>query len=125
MSDSYQAVYDAVRSRICGDFVGAVESAARLCFEGFSYIPQHAQQQIYAVSHEHMRPSVLFKPELSVDGTKWCAAYGQNAHSGIIAFGDTPDEAMRAFDEAWTKEKTPSAAYYARTAPASAQGESK
>ena len=90
MSDSYQAVYDAVRSRINGDFVGAVESAARLCFEGFSYVPQHMQQQVYAVSDEQTRPSVLFKPQLTADGSQWCVAYGEDAMNGIVAFGETP-----------------------------------
>ena len=112
--DSYQAVYDAVRSRINGDFVGAVESAARLCFEGMSYVPQHMQQEVYAVSGEMTRPSVLFKPQLMADGDQWCAAYGEDAMSGIVAFGDTPDAAMRAFDLAWTKERTPAANVKAR-----------
>ena len=114
MSDSYQAVYDAVRSRLHGDFVGAVESAARMAFEGFSYVPQHMQQEVYSVSHEMQRPSVLFRPTLSADGDQWCAAYGEDAMSGIVAFGDTPDAAMRAFDLAWTKERTPAANVKAR-----------
>lgn len=119
MSDSYQAVYDAVRSRMSGDFVGAVESAARLCFEGFSYLPQHAQQQIYAVSDEHMRPSVLFKPELMADGDHWMALYGPDLAVGIAGFGKTPDEAMRAFDTAWKVEHTPAARFAAQSKDAS------
>lgn len=110
MSDSYQAVYDAVRSRISGDFVGAVESAARLCFEGFSYVPQHMQQQVYAVSHEQMRPSVLFAPKLMADGDQWMALYGPDLALGVAGFGVTPDAAMRAFDQAWLHGKTPAAA---------------
>ena len=107
--DSYQAVYDAVRSRISGDFVGAVESAARLCFEGMSYVPQHMQQEVYAVSGEMTRPSVLFKPQLMADGDQWCALFGDDLRSGVAGFGDTPDAAMRAFDQAWLKDKTPAA----------------
>ena len=54
-------------------------------------------------------PSVLYRPRLSADGTKWCALYGDDLASGVAGFGDTPAEAMHAFDVAWTSEKTPDA----------------
>jgi hypothetical protein len=67
------------------------------------------QQEIYAVSHEQQRPSVLFKPSVVPDGSKWCALYGEDLMSGVCGFGDTPDEAMRDFDNNWWKQKTPTA----------------
>lgn len=54
-------------------------------------------------------PSVLYRPQLFADGTKWCALYGADLASGVAGFGDTPAEAMHAFDVAWTTERTPTA----------------
>jgi hypothetical protein len=55
---------------------------------------------------EQMRPSVLYRPTLSADGTMWCALLGDDLQVGIAGFGETPDRAMRAFDEAFLKERT-------------------
>ena len=63
---------------------------------------------------EQMRPSVLYRPVLSADGTMWCALLGDNLQEGVAGFGETPDKAMRAFDEAFAKERTPTAARLAR-----------
>jgi hypothetical protein len=52
-------------------------------------------------------PSVLYRPRLMADGTKWCALYGDDLASGVAGFGDTPAEAMHEFDKAWTSERTP------------------
>jgi len=54
-------------------------------------------------------PHVLYKPTLSADGTMWCALYGADLQEGIAGFGETPAEAMAAFDRAWTSERTPAA----------------
>jgi len=51
---------------------------------------------------ELTRPSVLFKPRLSLDGDQWCALLGDNLQEGFAAFGDTPDEAMCNFDKGWS-----------------------
>lgn len=59
-------------------------------------------------------PHVLFKPTLEPDGTKWCALYGADLMVGVSGFGDTPEGAMSAFDEAWRKQKTPAAMLSAR-----------
>lgn len=64
-------------------------------------------------------PSVLYRPRLMADGTKWCALYGDDLASGVAGFGDTPAEAMHEFDKAWTTERTPEAAFRARHATAS------
>lgn len=89
MSNDYQAVYDAVN----------------LNFSGASYLWQHAQQEIYCVSAEMQRPSVLFRPALSIDGTKWCALYGSNLQDGVVGFGDTPAAAMADFDKHWREQR--------------------
>lgn len=50
------------------------------------------------------RPSVLFRPHLSIDGNQWCALYGDNLQDGVAGFGDSPEAAMRDFDQAWSKK---------------------
>ncbi len=52
------------------------------------------------------RPCVLWKPSLFRDGNQWCALLGENIQDGVVGFGDSPDAAMWAFDEAW-REKLP------------------
>ena len=54
------------------------------------------------------RPCVLWKPRLFRDGNQWCALLGENIQDGAVGFGDSPDAAMLAFDEAW-REKLPPA----------------
>ena len=64
---------------------------------------------------EQQRPSVLYRPALMVDGTRWCALYGENLAEGVAGFGDTPAEAMHEFDKAWVSEKTPAARFTERS----------
>ena len=82
--DTYQAVYDAVRSRLSGCDIGAM-----------------AGEAIRAAASEYERPSVLFRPTLSIVGDQWCALFGENLQIGVCGFGDSPEAAMRAFDGAW------------------------
>ena len=49
-------------------------------------------------------PSVLFKPNLSLDGDQWCAIYGDNLQEGVSGFGNSPSEAMHDFDKEWFKK---------------------
>jgi hypothetical protein len=102
MSDSYQAIYDATRSKIQGGSVSdAIESAFR--DSGFSH---YAQQAFYAwqiEASEQSRPSVLYKPKIYIDGDKWCALYGENIQDGVAGFGNSPREAMNDFDTEWNK----------------------
>lgn len=111
--DSYQAVYDATRSKIGRVDSSAVEQAAREAFD-ISHAKAILQEQIASVGYEMMRPSVLYRPSIGLDGTKWCALYGEDLMNGVSGFGDTPAEAMSAFDQAWWKEKTPAAIRAAR-----------
>ena len=48
-----------------------------------------------------LRPSVAYRPRIFIDGNQWCAQYGENGQDGVSGFGDSPREAMRAFDLAW------------------------
>lgn len=56
-------------------------------------------------------PHVLYKPTLMADGTKWCALFGEDLQVGVAGFGDTPADAMAAFDKAWMSQRTPAAMF--------------
>lgn len=62
-----------------------------------------AVQQAFA---DYGTPSALWKPRLFRDGNQWCALYGESLQDGVAGFGDSPYEAMTAFDRAWC-EKIP------------------
>ena len=55
----------------------------------------------------HERPCVLWKPRLFIDGNQWCALFGENIQEGVVGFGDSPEDAMWAFDAAWCKKLSP------------------
>lgn len=102
MSDDYQAVYDAVRSRIRGGDVGeAVQQAIRE--QNWGHHVQQAAYEWQIAAGEQQRPCVVFKPRLFKDGNAWCALLGENLMTGVSAFGNTPSEAMHNFDIEWTK----------------------
>lgn len=56
---------------------------------------------VETIDEQTVRPSVAFKPRLSIDGDKWCALYGDNLQDGVAGFGDSPAEAMLDFDRNW------------------------
>lgn len=102
MSDNYQAVYDAVRSRFHGcDAGSAVESALRDAFGNVDHQIRCALQDITCAFSEHSRPCIVFKPVLSQDGDHWCVLYGENLQEGVAGFGPSPASAMADFDRAW------------------------
>ena len=103
--DSYQAVYDATRSRI-GTFDGhqLVEEIVR-GFD-FSYHADMIKNEVLGVIYEYQRPSVFYRPKLFLNGNQWVALYGENLKEGCAGFGDTPEQAMRDFDANWKKKIT-------------------
>lgn len=109
MTDSYQAIYDAVRSRISGGNISdVIRDQSRQAFD-ISHLVQQIQAEVYAVAYELRRPSVVFRPDISADGSKWSMLLGPNIQSGVVGFGDTPEEAARDFDQNWWKSYTPEA----------------
>lgn len=104
--DTYQAIYDAVRSKISGgDISHAVESAIRDC--GIGHQAMLAGHKIQEVALAGLRPSVLYRPCIFMDGDQWCALYGDNLQDGVAGFGDSPGQAMDAFDVEWTRNIKP------------------
>jgi len=57
--------------------------------------------RIMEATSEFDRPSFLFKPTLTIDGTSWCALYGDDIQTGVCGFGDSPAGAYEDFDRAW------------------------
>lgn len=105
--DTHQAVYDAVRSKISSCDTGhIVDRAARQALS-LGMVPAILEQEIYSVSNQMTMPHVLMRPEVYPDGNQWCALYGKDLMMGVCGFGDTPQAACAAFDEAWFKQKLP------------------
>jgi hypothetical protein len=99
MGDSYQAIYDAVRSRISNGDVGrAIADIAHRSFD-ISHTVVMLQQEFSIVAFEMQRPSVLFHVSVRRDDTKWTATYWE-----VIGIGESPDAATRDFDKKWTEK---------------------
>ena len=99
MSENYMAIYDAVRSKM--SHIDGNEIKERIILNNsFDHMIGPA---IESICYEHIRPSVLFRPALSIDGNQWCALYGNNLQDGIAGFGDTAVKAMSDFDDNFQK----------------------
>lgn len=104
MTDSYQAVFDAVRSRISNGNVGdAVRDVAFHAFD-ISHEKAMIRDQLISWCLELTRPCVLFRPTVSMDGNMWCALYGADLMEGVAGFGRSPAEAMEDFDKNWKSQ---------------------
>lgn len=99
MSDTYQAVYDAIRSRFHFNSSELIDRLSQQFDISHAVYMVRDAWQVSAASHE--RPFVLLKPKLYPDGNMWCALYGDNLQDGLAGFGKTPAEAAEAFDAAW------------------------
>ncbi len=98
--DTYQPIYDAVRSRLSICDVGwTIENAIRDA--NFAHHAMQAAESIRQAASEYERPSVIMRPRLYPDGNQWCALYGENLQEGVAGYGISPNDAMRAFDKAW------------------------
>lgn len=50
---------------------------------------------------ERLRPCVIYRPALAIDGDQWFALYGANLQDGVAGFGSSPAAAMLDFDKHW------------------------
>jgi len=101
--DSYQAVYDAVRSRI-GSVDGYAITEGIVSKFDFSHHAEIIRQEFVNVAFEQQRPAILLKPSISIDGNQWCVLYGEDLQSGVAGFGDSPYDAMLDFDKNFCKK---------------------
>lgn len=107
MSDSYQAIYDAVRSRIHSVDVGSIlDRAAREALDTGNLVPL-AQEAIGILTHAYDRPSAVYRPTISLDGNMYCALYGEDLMAGCAGFGETMEAAMQDFDKNWAMQQAP------------------
>jgi len=99
---SYQAIYDAVRSRI-GNFDSSdlVDSISKQ-FD-ISWQVEQVKQEFLSIAYEMQRPSTIYKPVLYIDGNQWVALYGEDLQSGVAGYGDSPAKAFTDFDKEWLK----------------------
>ena len=108
--DTYQAMYDAVRSKISG---GNIDEAVRSAIQSLdighyvAMVAATAESSMAEIVQEQIRPSVLFKPSIAIDGDKWLALYGENLQDGVAGSGDSPAEAMKDFDSNWRASLLP------------------
>lgn len=62
-------------------------------------------KKLYDMLGQHLTaPSVIYKPNISIDGNEYCVLYGKNLHDGIAGFGKTAELAMIDFDKNWNEE---------------------
>jgi hypothetical protein len=64
---------------------------------------ENIRNNLQEVITEYLRPSVIYRPSLEIDGDHWCALYGKDIQCGVAGFGKSPKEAMYAFDVEWNK----------------------
>lgn len=98
MSDAYQPIYDAVRSRIFNGDIGAATEAAMRNIGDYAL---QAFQQIPWSFEGYARPSAIYKPRIAMDGNKWICVLGDNIITGVVGTGDSPELAMQDFDKNW------------------------
>jgi len=98
--DNYQAIYDAVRSKMGYIDPSYLYDRIVRCWD-FS---QQMSAMLQIIEYETIRPSVLMHPKISIDGNQWCALYGENLQDGVAGFGDSPAKAMEDFDKSWYKD---------------------
>ncbi len=98
---SYDAIYNGTRQALRCDAERAIRDAVDTQIQGLSQAIIIIKDEYQITAIEQRRPSVIFRPSLTIDGNGWCALYGDNLQDGVAGYGATPDAAMRSFDEAW------------------------
>jgi len=80
------------------------EEYQRMAANAICHAAEGAKSIIQEVALSYGTPSAIYRPELSIDGDRWCALYGKNLHDGVSGFGKSPAEAMAEFDRAWYRK---------------------
>lgn len=102
MSDNYQAVYDAVRSRFHGcDTESAIQNVLRDSFGMASHHLTVIADEYVCAAREQTRPSFMLRLVPQQDGDKWFVLHGENIQDGVVGWGDTPIAACRDFDKVY------------------------
>lgn len=64
-------------------------------------IHQEAAVELLQRARRLNTPSAIYRPDVFQDGNAWCALLGRDIAVGVVGWGDTPEEAIAAFDVAW------------------------
>ena len=105
MSDNYQAVYDAVRSRFSNfDSSGLIDNIASK-FD-ISWTMSRLEETIKDAVIEAAEYSrfAMLKPTLLQDGNMWICCLGDNLQVGIAGVGETPYLAIIDWNKAFHKK---------------------
>jgi len=101
--ESYQAIYDAVRSRISGfDSQQLIQEISR--HFDISHAVDMVKHEFLVSAYAQSRPFVLLKPKVYADGNQWCVLYGETIQEGVCGFGETPAKASQDFDNNWNNQ---------------------
>jgi len=49
----------------------------------------------------HYKLFSMLRPSVTMDGKKWCVLYGDNIQDGVCGFGDTINDAISEFNQAF------------------------
>ena len=77
------------------------DTDSNLAMNAICHWAEMAGQVAIETVRQYERPSVLYKPKISLDGNQWCALYGENLQEGVAGFGNSPADAMWDFDRNW------------------------
>lgn len=103
---SYQAVYDAIRSRFPQvDVDPVIAEVMRSAGWDISYAVASVKDAWERAGDRQSEPFALLRPKMYQDGNQWCALYGDNLQEGVAGFGDTPELAAGDFNKAWQNSR--------------------
>ena len=76
----------------CRRYAGASRAAPDLQELDSGFLREQLQGPIAYELHAYQTsPSVLYRPTVKRDGSKWCALLGENLQVGVAGFGDSPE----------------------------------
>lgn len=79
------------------------QTDSRMAAEAVCHAAELSRLAITETAYAMGLPSAVFRPRLFIDGTQWCALYGEDIQSGVAGFGKSPGAAMFDFDVNWSK----------------------
>ena len=105
MSDNYQAIYDAIRSRFSNfDSTGLIDSITSKFDISWTMSRLEATIKDSVTEAAEYSRFAMLKPTLLLDGNMWCYLLGDNLQVGIAGFGETPFLAIIDWNKAFHKK---------------------
>jgi hypothetical protein len=65
---------------------------------------EHYEKMCNIVEQKTLALIGELKPKFFKDGNMWCFLYGENLQEGVAGFGETPYQAMFAFEKSFRNE---------------------